>query len=143
MVTHGLRFDARNLSFTRHTSPRRRGDRSLRQRRTYSAITSRSVRRLISGFLRVCGWLLSGIQQSVALAHAGSAGRFEGHKHCIIMDEVDVLLHPLRSELNFPIGEKVPVDLSGDRWELPLFPAPNFVAVVLSNSVIIGVCVPA
>jgi hypothetical protein len=38
----------------------------------------------------------------------------------VIMDEVDVLLHPLRSELNFPIGEKVPVDLSGDRWELPL-----------------------
>jgi hypothetical protein len=39
----------------------------------------------------------------------------------VIMDEVDVLLHPLRSELNFPIGDKVPVDLSGDRWELPLY----------------------
>ena len=25
----------------------------------------------------------------------------------LIMDEVDVLLHPLRSELNFPIGHKV------------------------------------
>eukprot|EP00931_Biecheleriopsis_adriatica_P073552 TRINITY_DN47812_c0_g1_i1.p1 TRINITY_DN47812_c0_g1~~TRINITY_DN47812_c0_g1_i1.p1 ORF type:complete len:4288 (-),score=931.49 TRINITY_DN47812_c0_g1_i1:37-12879(-) len=38
----------------------------------------------------------------------------------IIMDEVDVLLHPLKSELNFPIGEKSPIDLSGERWELPI-----------------------
>jgi len=39
----------------------------------------------------------------------------------LIMDEVDVLLHPLRSELNFPIGHKDPVDLSGYRWDLPIF----------------------
>eukprot|EP00796_Vickermania_ingenoplastis_P003610 gene3610-2550_t len=38
----------------------------------------------------------------------------------LLMDEVDVLLHPLRSELNFPIGEKDPIDLSGPRWELPI-----------------------
>jgi hypothetical protein len=37
-----------------------------------------------------------------------------------MMDEVDVLLHPLKSELNFPIGAKDPIDLSGDRWELPI-----------------------
>ena len=28
-------------------------------------------------------------------------------KSVLVMDEVDVLLHPLRSELNFPIGSKV------------------------------------
>ncbi|RHY98210.1 hypothetical protein DYB35_004616 [Aphanomyces astaci] len=39
----------------------------------------------------------------------------------LIMDEVDVLLHPLRSELNFPIGNKFPIDLAANRWELPLF----------------------
>jgi len=39
----------------------------------------------------------------------------------LVMDEVDVLLHPLRSELNFPIGDKRPIDLSGERWELPMF----------------------
>lgn len=39
----------------------------------------------------------------------------------LIMDEVDVLLHPLRSELNFPIGHKDPIDLSGYRWDLPIF----------------------
>ena len=33
-------------------------------------------------------------------------------KGVLIMDEVDVLLHPLRSELNFPIGHKYPIDLS-------------------------------
>lgn len=38
----------------------------------------------------------------------------------LIMDEVDVLLHPLRSELNFPIGHKQPIDLSGHRWNLPM-----------------------
>ena len=38
----------------------------------------------------------------------------------LIMDEVDVLLHPLRSELNFPIGHKYPIDLSGYRWDLPI-----------------------
>ena len=39
----------------------------------------------------------------------------------LIMDEVDVLLHPLKSELNFPIGQKIAIDLSGYRWELPIF----------------------
>ncbi|AAZ13558.1 hypothetical protein, conserved [Trypanosoma brucei brucei TREU927] len=38
----------------------------------------------------------------------------------LIMDEVDVLLHPLRSELNFPIGLKHPIELSGPRWVLPM-----------------------
>ena len=37
------------------------------------------------------------------------------------MDEVDVLLHPLRSELNFPIGLKSPIELTGYRWDLPIF----------------------
>merc|ERR1719399_772212 len=38
----------------------------------------------------------------------------------LIMDEVDVLLHPLKSELNFPIGSRDPIDLAGLRWELPI-----------------------
>jgi hypothetical protein len=38
----------------------------------------------------------------------------------LIMDEVDVLLHPLKSELNFPIGFKEPIDLAGIRWDLPM-----------------------
>lgn len=38
----------------------------------------------------------------------------------LIMDEVDVLLHPLRSELNFPIGLKHPIDMTGHRWLLPI-----------------------
>ena len=42
------------------------------------------------------------------------------------MDEVDLILHPLKSELNFPIGPKEPLDLTrsskgskGLRWEIP------------------------
>lgn len=38
----------------------------------------------------------------------------------LLMDEVDVLLHPLRSELNFPIGEKDSIDMCGPRWGLPV-----------------------
>ena len=40
-------------------------------------------------------------------------------KGLLIMDEVDVLLHPLRSELNFPLGQKEA--LSSFRWEIPMF----------------------
>ncbi|POM80569.1 Hypothetical protein PHPALM_1572 [Phytophthora palmivora] len=39
----------------------------------------------------------------------------------LIMDEVDVLLHPLRSELHFPSGNKFPNDLAANRWELPIY----------------------
>ena len=42
------------------------------------------------------------------------------HGAVLIMDEVDMLLHPLRSELNFPIGDKTAIDLHGARWELPM-----------------------
>ena len=35
---------------------------------------------------------------------------------CLIMDEVDLLLHPLKAELNFPIGDKHSLDFSPERW---------------------------
>jgi len=40
--------------------------------------------------------------------------------------QVDLVLHPLKSELNFPIGDKEPLDLTrsvagkGFRWEIPM-----------------------
>lgn len=44
------------------------------------------------------------------------------------MDEVDLVMHPLKSELNYPLGRKEPLDLTqsekllaGLRWELPLY----------------------
>jgi hypothetical protein len=45
----------------------------------------------------------------------------------LMMDEVDLILHPLKSELNFPIGRKHALDLTqnkagkGLRWEIPFF----------------------
>jgi len=36
---------------------------------------------------------------------------------CLIMDEVDLLLHPLKSELNFPVGKKQSLDVSPQRWQ--------------------------
>ena len=37
-----------------------------------------------------------------------------------LLDEVDLLLHPLKSELNFPIGEKTKLPESPRRWTLPM-----------------------
>jgi thioredoxin len=39
----------------------------------------------------------------------------------LLLDEVDMVLHPLKSELNFPIGEKFDLDGAeqGERWSLP------------------------
>jgi hypothetical protein len=42
-----------------------------------------------------------------------------------IMDEVDIILHPLKSELNWPLGAKAPLDFTrsragvGLRWSIP------------------------
>ncbi|KAH8582661.1 very large low complexity [Cryptosporidium sp. chipmunk genotype I] len=36
------------------------------------------------------------------------------HESVVIVDEIDMILHPLKSELHWPIGEKIPLDLSGD-----------------------------
>jgi hypothetical protein len=44
-----------------------------------------------------------------------------------IMDEVDVILHPLKSELNWPMGAKEPLDFTrsragnGLRWSIPSY----------------------
>ena len=38
----------------------------------------------------------------------------------LMMDEVDLLLHPLKSELNFPIGARLPLEPTPERWLLAL-----------------------
>ncbi|RNF23641.1 uncharacterized protein Tco025E_02741 [Trypanosoma conorhini] len=64
--------------------------------------------------------LLRRTQQRSAMADAITPILQLWQRGVLIMDEVDVLLHPLRSELNFPIGLKHPIDLSGPRWTLPM-----------------------
>ena len=39
----------------------------------------------------------------------------------VLLDEVDEVLHPLRSELNFPIGPRSGPDLGRVRWDMPMF----------------------
>ena len=41
-------------------------------------------------------------------------------KGVALIDEVDLVLHPLRSELNFPIGKKKALSMSPRRWEMPV-----------------------
>ena len=38
----------------------------------------------------------------------------------LIMDELDWVCHPMKSELNFPIGTRVPLDFGAKRWEMAL-----------------------
>ena len=38
----------------------------------------------------------------------------------VILDEVDLILHPLKSELNFPIGDKLDLDFSPLRWNFAI-----------------------
>ena len=62
-----------------------------------------------------CRAQLAVCSQLLALMHGGVA----------MLDEVDWLLHPLKSELNWPLGEREPLDFSksrsgsGLRWKLP------------------------
>jgi len=53
----------------------------------------------------------------------------------LIMDEVDLLLHPLKSELNFPIGPDVQLEGSPWRWDLPI----RLLDVVLRACAVAGV----
>ncbi|KAK7249807.1 plasma membrane protein [Aureococcus anophagefferens] len=55
-------------------------------------------------------------------AHASELRRLLGlfKGGVAIVDEVDLVLHPLKSELNFPIGDKVPLDFSPERWQLAI-----------------------
>jgi hypothetical protein len=47
----------------------------------------------------------------------------------LLLDEVDLILHPLKSELNWPIGVKLPLDFTyskargvhGLRWQVPFY----------------------
>ena len=37
-----------------------------------------------------------------------------------VIDEVDLVFHPLRSELNWPLGDKYALDFAPHRWQLPM-----------------------
>ena len=37
----------------------------------------------------------------------------------LILDEVDLILHPLKSELNWPLGKRKPLDFGASRWAVP------------------------
>ena len=37
----------------------------------------------------------------------------------LMLDEVDMILHPLKSELNWPLGKRKPLDYGASRWAVP------------------------
>ena len=60
-------------------------------------------------------------------AIAGEMMKLFQRSGTLILDEVDLILHPLKSELHWPLGRRVPLDFSksrsgdGLRWKLPFF----------------------
>jgi hypothetical protein len=51
----------------------------------------------------------------------------------VLLDEIDTLLHPLKSELNFPIGAKRQLALNPERFQLPLHLMDGFLYSHLSE----------
>jgi len=48
-------------------------------------------------------------------------------------DEVDLILHPLKSELNFPIGPKLDLDFNPLRWYLQYLISVVFLTTSIGN----------
>ena len=69
---------------------------------------------------------LSQRQRATLVLDAVAWGQLiESFQRCVlIMDELDWVTNPMKSEMNFPIGSKSPLDLGqldeGKRWEVPM-----------------------
>ena len=63
--------------------------------------------------------------QLAAQARVAVAIVKELQQSLLILDEVDLILHPLKSELNWPLGARAPLDFTaatnptGLRWRVP------------------------
>ena len=86
------------------------------------ATTPRFVKKLFLDFVREAA-----TKNPEPGSHEAQLLRNFRRKGFAILDEVDMLLHPLRSELNIPLGDREPLDLEEMRWKLPPHqpPQPN------------------
>ena len=51
-----------------------------------------------------------------------------------VVDEVDLVFHPLRSELNWPLGDRLHLDFAPTRWALPMHMLAAFLAAAAATS---------
>ena len=61
----------------------------------------------------------SALPQLAAQAKVACAIVAELQESLLILDEVDMILHPLKSELNWPLGKRKPLDFGATRWAVP------------------------
>jgi hypothetical protein len=67
----------------------------------------------------------SQIQELAQQAVACTQVLTELRRSVLVLDEVDLLLHPLKSELHWPMGRKLPLHMTqsqaetGLRWKIP------------------------
>ena len=59
------------------------------------------------------------LPQLAAQARVACAIVAELQESLLILDEVDLILHPLKSELNWPLGKRKPLDFGATRWAVP------------------------
>ena len=85
-----------------------------RKSRGVICTTPESIKSLL---LKYVEHLKNGTKEASKARHILDMWRESGY---LILDEIDVLTHPLKSELNFPIGHITPIDMFHDRWNLPL-----------------------
>lgn len=62
----------------------------------------------------------------------------ERSRGCALIDEIDVCMHPLKSELNYPVGQKDPLAMSPDRWNLPMHMIGGFLACCAPETLAAG-----
>ena len=59
------------------------------------------------------------VPQLAAQARVAVSIVHELQESLLILDEVDLILHPLKSELNWPLGKRKPLDFGASRWAVP------------------------
>ncbi len=123
------------------------------EKRSIASVASSKLLQLARSF----GLNVGGNDNSEAAARERSMLRLEAaecvralqllRSGALILDEVDLILHPLKSELNWPLGKKYALDFTqsdigmGMRWEVPwhlldglLFPATGRMTVPFASS---------
>ena len=90
--------------------------------RMHSAL-GRTFRKLLRVRMQPAGVQEGGLNKPALLGQAARAVQLLQlwRGAVAVIDEVDIVLHPLRSELNWPLGDRHPLDFAPTRWELPWY----------------------
>ena len=94
------------------------------------------ARKLFGMRMQPAGVAETGLNKPALLAQADRAVRLLQiwRGAVAVIDEVDIVLHPLKSELNWPLGDRYPLDFAPIRWEMPWFLLDGFLTAAATAS---------